>query len=89
MNNVPAVIIGGAQGADSLAAQYALEKNIKLTVYKPDWSKYGRSAGIVRNKEIISNCDYCIAFWDGISKGTESSINLCKKLNKPYKIVNY
>jgi hypothetical protein len=51
-------------------------------VYKPDWAKYGRGSGVVRNRLIIEDCVYCIAFWDGKSKGTRNSIEMCKKLNK-------
>jgi hypothetical protein len=54
-------------GADSLAEQWTIEKEIAIKVYKPDLSKYGKGAGVVRNKLIIENCDYCVAFWDGSS----------------------
>lgn len=83
------IISGGAKGADSLAEQWAKEKGIETVVYKPDWGKYGRGAGVVRNRLIIEDCDYCIAFWDGVSKGTKSSIDHCKKLNKRLLVVNY
>jgi hypothetical protein len=76
------IISGGAKGADSLAEQWAQEKGIETMVFKPDWAKYGRGAGVVRNRLIIEDCDCCIAFWDGVSKGTKSSIDHCNKLNK-------
>lgn len=34
---------------DSMAVKYAHERNIR-----PDWKKYGRSAGIRRNGDIVS-----------------------------------
>jgi hypothetical protein len=92
LNEQPAVtkiISGGAKGADSLAEQWAKEKGIETVVYKPDWAKYGRGAGVVRNRLIIEDCDCCIAFWDGVSKGTKSSIDHCKKLNKKLLIVKF
>jgi hypothetical protein len=53
----------------------------------PDWAKHGRAAGPIRNKLIISDADYVIAFWDGKSTGTLSSINIAKGLNKPLTII--
>lgn len=82
------VVSGGAHGADSLAEKWANERGKKVTVFLPDWGKFGKSAGLVRNKKIIESCDKCVAFWDGKSRGTKNSIDLCKKLNKPYAIIN-
>jgi hypothetical protein len=86
---VTMVISGGANGADKLAEKWALDNNIPLEVYKPDWKNYGRAAGVVRNKLIIESCDYCYAFFFFLSKGTLYSINHCKKVYKPIKIINF
>lgn len=83
------LISGGAQGADTLAEAWALANNVPVKLYKPDWKRFGRAAGIKRNKQIIESCNYCIAFWDGKSKGTASSLKFCEKLNKPFEIVVY
>lgn len=76
------VITGGAKGADILGELWAKDNGIKCTVHKPDWNKHGKSAGFIRNKLIVNDCDYLIAFWDGKSKGTEHSLNLAKSLDK-------
>jgi len=90
LNNKPSEIIsGGANGADLLAEKWAIDNQIKLTIIKPNWSLYGKGAGIKRNEKIINDCNYCIAFWDGKSKGTLSSIKFCEKYSKPHKIVLY
>lgn len=81
------VVSGGARGADKLGEQWAVENNIKTLIFLPDWDKFGKRAGFIRNEDIIKNCDCCIAFWDGQSKGTSHSISLCEKYNKPYKII--
>lgn len=80
--NPVAVVSGGAKGADLLGARYAEEKGIPLIEYKPDWKKYGRSAGFKRNVQIIDDCDVCFAFWDGQSKGTLHDIKLCEEKGK-------
>ena len=81
------LVSGGARGADSLGEQYAKNNNIPTLIFKPDWKKFGRAAGFIRNKDIIDNSDKVIAFWDGKSKGTLNSINLAKKQNK--KVIIY
>lgn len=88
-NRIIELISGGAQGADTIAEAWAIVNNIPVTLFKPDWKTYGKAAGIKRNKQIIESCDYCIAFWDGKSKGTASSLKFCKQLNKPFEIVAY
>ena len=85
--NIDTIISGGAKGADKLAEEYADKYNIKTLIFEANWKKYGNAAGPIRNKFIIENADYVIAFWDGKSKGTLSSINIAKKLNKTIKIV--
>ena len=77
--DITEIISGGAIGADRLAEQYAAEKNIPTTIFKPEWGKHGKAAGMIRNKDIICAADKVIAFWDGKSKGTENSINIAQK----------
>ena len=83
------IISGGAKGADYLAAAYALSKDIQLHVFKPDWKKYGRGAGIIRNRLIVDAADYVIAFWDGESRGTKAAIDYARTQNKPVHIEQY
>lgn len=81
------IISGGAQGADKLAEVYAKTNNIPIIIYPADWAKHGRAAGPIRNKQLVNDADYIIAFWDGKSPGTLSSINFAKGLNKPVNII--
>jgi hypothetical protein len=82
------IISGGARGVDSIAAKWAKNNNIKLIEIKADWNRLGKAAGMIRNKDIIKNCDIVLAIWDGVSKGTAHSIQLGKSLNKNVIIVN-
>lgn len=87
--NISTIISGGANGADNLAEIWAINNNKELIIFKPEWNIYGKSAGVIRNKKIIEECDYCLAFWDGISRGTKYSIDFCKKFSKPCKIIYF
>lgn len=84
-----AIISGGAAGADKLAETYAKLRNLPLTVFPPDWQRHGRSAGFIRNAEIVVHADGVLAFWDGSSKGTAHTIELAKAAGKPLRIVHF
>jgi predicted Rossmann fold nucleotide-binding protein DprA/Smf involved in DNA uptake len=82
-HTITQIVSGGATGIDQLAERYSA-KHLATTpiIIKPDWAKYGKQAGFLRNKDIIAAADQVIAIWDGTSKGTKNSINLAKKQNK-------
>ena len=86
-NGCDEIVSGGAKGVDACAANFARLHNIKLTEFLPRYEKYGRAAPIVRNKEIVDYADEVIAFWDGVSKGTYSVIEYCKKTETPCKVI--
>ena len=80
------IISGGARGADSFAARYAIEHNILLREFKPDWDRLGKAAGFKRNEQIIAAADEVVAFWDHSSRGTAHSIQLAQEQGKPVAI---
>ena len=83
------IISGGAKGADAFGAKYAKENNKEIVEFLPDWEKYGKKAGFLRNNTIWDNADIGIAFWDGKSTGTAHSFEISKKQNKILKVINY
>jgi len=88
-DKVTLVISGGAEGADTFASNWAKENNIPIIVHLPDWNKYGKAAGAIRNRLIVNECDELIAFWDGKSKGTKISIDMAKDQRKRYDIIYF
>lgn len=87
------IISGTARGTDQLGEQFAKENNLKLTRFPADWSKYGKSAGYIRNSKMAEYAaqEYGVlfAFWDGESRGTQHMINLAKKAKLDVKITLY
>lgn len=83
------IISGGARGVDTLAERYAKEIGVPLKIYWPDWTKHGKAAGPIRNRQIIENSDCVIAFWDEKSPGTRSSLKIAEELKKPLTIFVY
>ena len=55
---------------------------IKYIGFPADWNKFGKSAGFIRNQQIVDNSDIIIAFQLNKSKGTQDTINKAKLQNK-------
>ena len=73
------IITGGAAGADRIAQDWAIANGKKLTILKPDYACFGKTASMVRNAEIVRLADKVIAVWDGKSKGTEATAKMAKR----------
>lgn len=76
------IVSGGARGVDTAAADAAMEVGLAVRILLPDWRKYGKIAGFLRNTKIVEACDYLAAFWDGVSRGTVDSINKARVAGK-------
>lgn len=87
------IISGGADGADTLAAEWARQHGLPLREILPDYKKYSATpkfAPIARNMDIVHEADLVIAFWDGIkAKGTWNAIELALEKNKQLIIVPF
>lgn len=81
---ITAVVSGCAPGVDRLGERWARENKKELFQFPADWNRYGSRAGFIRNKQMVDfvSPDGCvIAVWDGVSKGTLSTIELSKEKN--------
>ncbi len=88
--NITEIVSGGAIGVDTIAKNYALRHNIKLTEFLPNYKLFGKRAPLIRNISIIEHADKVIAFWDGKSTGTKFVIENCylKKIPIEVHIIN-
>ncbi len=85
--NTTEIVSGGAKGVDSCAADYAKKNDLSLKVFLPEYKKYGKSAPLKRNIEIIDYSDIVIAFWNGVSKGTKFVIDKCNEKGKEIRVI--
>jgi hypothetical protein len=81
------IVHGGARGVDREAGMCAKELGMKVDVFPADWSQHGKSAGYIRNKEMIRTCCCLIAFWDGTSRGTKHAIDIARGIELPIAII--
>lgn len=80
------IVSGTARGADKLGETLAIEKGYHIKRFNPRWDVYGKSAGIIRNKEMAEfaskgELGILIAFWNGKSRGTANMIDEAHKNN--------
>lgn len=84
------VIQGEAPGADSAAREAAVAHGYAFESYPADWATYGRAAGPIRNKQMLTEGqpDLVVAFHDDLenSKGTMNMISQARKAGVPVQI---
>lgn len=79
--NPDTVIQGGANGADSLARDFAKSNNKKLITFHADWKAHGKSAGPIRNGEMLkANPEAIVVAFKG-GAGTENCVLQAETLN--------
>lgn len=71
---ITSVVSGGCRGADKIGEFYAEVHGIPVQLFPADWSKHGRMAGPIRNRQMAENAEALIAVWDGKSRGTQHMI---------------
>jgi len=69
------VVTGSASGVDATATKAARAKGIPVQVMPASFDELSdASRSAARNQRLIDACDVLVAFWDGSSKGTRSTI---------------
>lgn len=81
------IVSGGAKGADKFGESWAEWNKIKITRFLPDWQKYNKRAGLIRNIEMAEYADGLLAFWNQKSTGTQHMIEQAYKRKLEIKVV--
>lgn len=77
------MVHGNAHGVDACANDYSISNWVPCTPYPANWSRYGKKAGFLRNKEMLEKGkpDLVIAIFrskENPSKGTSMMVRLAK-----------
>ena len=92
IDNVEVIIHGAARGADTLGGKVADNLNIPTEVYPAQWNEYGRSAGPIRNMQMLTEGrpDIVLAFHPNIvsSKGTKHMVKISLKNNTVVRVIS-
>lgn len=80
-NGTRVVIHGGCRGADTLAEMAASRLGVPTQVEYPDWERYGKVAGHIRNTKMLTQYkpDLVVAFPGG--SGTAHTVRTARSLN--------
>jgi len=78
------IVSGGCfKGGDHFAEEIAKKNGIPILIFYPNWDKYGKAAGFVRNSFIAEYSDVLIACVScDRTGGTEDTIKKFEKLEK-------
>lgn len=87
------VFSGGQRGVDRLVEDYTAANNLPFAVFKPyhlldSKAEHSTRHYFVRNKQMVDNSDWVIAFSDGVDAGTEDVINYARKRGKVLTIID-
>lgn len=74
---VTELVSGGAKGVDAAAELWAARRGIPVRVFKPDWARYRRGAGPVRNRQMAAYADAAAVFPGG--SGTRNMLAEAQK----------
>lgn len=80
------VVSGGARGVDTYAEEAAKARGLKTLIFHADWKKLGRRAGPIRNGQIVAHPDRVVAFWNGSSRGTLSTLVQAHRADLPIEV---
>jgi len=69
------IITGSASGVDAAATKAARDKGIPVQVIPASFDELAdASRSAARNQRLVDACDVLVAFWDGSSKGTRTTV---------------
>lgn len=80
------VVSGGARGVDRTAEDEAQKRGLKTAIFLAAWDEFGKVAGLLRNSDIVKNCDRLVAFHRQGSRGTADSIAKARAAGKPVEV---
>jgi predicted polyphosphate/ATP-dependent NAD kinase len=83
------VVHGGAAGLDSMAGVLARHMGMSVEVHYAEWQKHGRSAGVIRNQEMVNRgADLIVAYPLPGGRGTQDCIERGVKAGIPTLVYN-
>ena len=69
------IITGSASGVDAAATRAAREKGVPVQVIPASFDELADPArSAARNQRLVDACDVLVAFWDGSSQGTRTTV---------------
>ena len=86
-HRIAQVLTGGARGADQLGYRWAWKHQVKHQLFRAEWERFGRSAGMRRNHQMAQAGDMLVAFHVNNSPGTAHMIACMRARGKPVVVI--
>ena len=87
-HRIAQVLTGGARGAEQLGYRWAWKHTVQHQLFRAEWERFGKSAGVRRNHQLAQAGDVLVVFGDGPSPGTAHLIQCMQALGKPVVVVS-
>jgi hypothetical protein len=76
------ILSRGCAGVDSWVEDIAQAAERKFEARLPDWARHYRMAPLARNRLLIDEVDWIVAFWDGASTSLNDLLGKARKTRK-------
>lgn len=90
--DIDLIIEGDACGADRMSREWGNDRGLMVMTFPADWNTYGKSAGPIRNRQMLKEGypHIVFAFHNNIksSKGTKDMIGIALKQSIPVLLVS-
>ena len=83
-HRITQVITGGARGADQLGYRWAWKHQVKHQLFRAEWERFGKSAGVRRNHQMAQAGDVLVAFQSIIVPAHVIWSSACRRLASPW-----
>ncbi len=70
--SIDEVVSGGANGVNRAGEDWASLAQIPVNIFPADWARFGKSADIKRNEQMVEYADALVLIWNGKSTGVRS-----------------
>lgn len=82
------IISGGGKGVEKLVEEWAKTAKVECKIILPNIKAHGkRDAFLLRNLEILKQCDEMIIFWDGVHSGVIRPIGNAMTEGKSVRVI--
>src|SRR2546427_5550612 len=86
-SRITQVLTGGARGAEVLGSRWAWKHAVRHQLFRADWERFGKTAGVRRNHQLAQAGDVLVVFGDEPSPGTAHLIQCMQALGKPVVVI--
>jgi hypothetical protein len=66
------IVSGHSGNVDLAGEEWAIDNDIPIKVFEPQWKQFGLSAGPRRNRQMAEYADVLIALWDGKARARKT-----------------